>query len=144
MGNDHHNIYEKIGNLFYSIATGQHIRPLEVGQLKSLTRKNWFRNLTDSFVCLDVYEFEKGLFFEDHSHDIIHDVTFARLRNFKNVLITSHQAFLTSEAIEEIAKTTIGNLDCWQDGIRCENELTFDIRENDSKNKSESKVAHSL
>ncbi|MBA4055209.1 MAG: hydroxyacid dehydrogenase [Marivirga sp.] len=94
--------------------------------------------------CLDVYEFEKGLFFEDHSHDIIHDVTFARLRNFKNVLITSHQAFLTSDAIEEIAKTTIGNLDCWQDGIPYKNELTFDVPETGSKkSKPQIKVIHS-
>ncbi|MBA4055208.1 MAG: hypothetical protein C0490_10885 [Marivirga sp.] len=50
MENDHRNIYEQIGNLFYSIATGQHIRPLEVGHLKSLIRKNWFRGLTDSFI----------------------------------------------------------------------------------------------
>lgn len=73
--------------------------------------------------CLDVYEFEKGLFFDDHSNDIIHDVTFARLRSFKNVLITCHQGFLTSEAIKQIAETTIDNLDCFQNSRPCRNEL---------------------
>lgn len=75
--------------------------------------------------CLDVYEFEKGLFFEDHSNAIIHDVNFARLRSFTNVLITAHQAFLTTDAIREIAGTTIENLNCWQNGSPCENELTI-------------------
>ncbi|MBT1699268.1 2-hydroxyacid dehydrogenase [Fulvivirgaceae bacterium PWU4] len=74
--------------------------------------------------CLDVYEFEKGLFFEDHSGDIIHDANFVRLRSFKNVLITAHQGFLTTDAIKEIAETTINNLDCWQNGVPCKNELT--------------------
>lgn len=75
--------------------------------------------------CLDVYEFEKGLFFEDHSNDIIRDPMFARLKNFKNVLVTSHQAFLTSDAIDQIASTTISNLDCWEDKRPCANELTL-------------------
>lgn len=73
--------------------------------------------------CLDVYEFEKGLFFEDHRSDVIHDINFARLRNFNNVIITSHQGFLTADAINEIAHTTIANLDAWQHGLRCRNEL---------------------
>jgi D-lactate dehydrogenase len=74
--------------------------------------------------CLDVYEFEKGLFFEDHRKSIIHDVNFARLRSFNNVLITSHQGFLTEEAITEIAQTTIENLNCWSNNLPCKNELT--------------------
>jgi D-lactate dehydrogenase len=89
--------------------------------------------------CLDVYEFEKGLFFEDHRSDIVHDVTFVRLRSFKNVLMTSHQGFLTTDAIKGIAETTVGNLDAWQDGSRCRNELTAD-----SKNKTESRTLLSL
>lgn len=91
--------------------------------------------------CLDVYEFEKGLFFEDHSNDIIHDVTFARLRSFKNVIITAHQGFLTSDAIEQIAKTTISNLDCWQNGLPCRNELSTDIK---PKTKTEPKTVLSI
>jgi D-lactate dehydrogenase len=74
--------------------------------------------------CLDVYEFEKGLFFEDHRKDIIRDVNFTRLRSFINVIITSHQGFLTTDAIHEIATTTIANLDAWQMDGSCQNELT--------------------
>ncbi|MEO5603717.1 MAG: 2-hydroxyacid dehydrogenase [Cyclobacteriaceae bacterium] len=77
--------------------------------------------------CLDVYEFEKGLFFNDHRNDIIHDEVFTQLRSFKNVLITGHQGFLTTDAIKEIAETTIRNLDCWQNGIRSLNELTSNV-----------------
>jgi D-lactate dehydrogenase len=75
--------------------------------------------------CLDVYEFEKGLFFEDHRNDIIHDVSFLRLRSFKNVLITAHQGFLTDDAINQIAETTIRNIDCFQSGLPCQNELAI-------------------
>ncbi|MBT1686444.1 2-hydroxyacid dehydrogenase [Dawidia soli] len=75
------------------------------------------------YLGLDVYEEEKGLFFEDHSEDILQDDTIARLLTFKNVLITSHQAFLTHEALQKISETTIHNLDCWQNGIKSEFEL---------------------
>jgi D-lactate dehydrogenase len=84
--------------------------------------------------CLDVYEFEKGLFFENHTNDIIHDVTFARLRSFKNVLMTSHQGFLTSDAIKQIAETTIANLDALRNGLPWRNELTVGVN---PKSKSE-------
>lgn len=73
--------------------------------------------------CLDVYEFEKGLFFEDHTNDILRDVTYARLKNFKNVLITSHQGFLTEDAVNQIAGTTIANLDCFEQKLPCVNEI---------------------
>ncbi len=74
-------------------------------------------------VCLDVYENEKGLFFEDHREDVLKDPLFARLRSFKNVLITGHQAFLTNEAIAGIAKVTLANLDAWNEDRRSPNEL---------------------
>lgn len=73
--------------------------------------------------CLDVYENEKGLFFNDHRNDILHDQLFCRLRSFKNVIITAHQAFLTQDAIESIAATTIANLDALERGVPCDNEL---------------------
>jgi D-lactate dehydrogenase len=72
---------------------------------------------------LDVYEEEEGLFFEDHSEDILQDDTIARLMTFRNVLITSHQAFLTDTALKNIAATTIHNLDCFEKGNTCENEV---------------------
>jgi D-lactate dehydrogenase len=72
---------------------------------------------------LDVYEHEKGLFFYDHSKELLQDELFARLLSFKNVLITGHQAFLTETALKNIADTTINNLDCWQKNLPSENEL---------------------
>jgi len=61
-------------------------------------------------VALDVYEEEEGIFFEDLSGGVLHDDDLARLLTFPNVLITSHQAFLTGEALSEIARTTVANI----------------------------------
>lgn len=72
---------------------------------------------------IDVYEFEKGLFFHDHRQDKI-DELFEELRHFKNVLVTGHQAFLTETALQNIADTTAYNLDCFEKGIPCKNELS--------------------
>jgi D-lactate dehydrogenase len=72
---------------------------------------------------MDVYEEEEGLFFEDHSQDILQDDVIARLMTFRNVLITSHQAFLTKTALQNIAATTIHNLDCFAKGFVSGNEL---------------------
>ena len=75
------------------------------------------------YLGLDVYEEERGLFFEDHSGDILQDDVIARLMTFPNVLITSHQAFLTDTALHNIAETTMYNLDCFEKDIECKNEL---------------------
>ena len=63
-------------------------------------------------VGLDVYEREEELFFEDHreSGKVHEDQTFARLLALPNVIVTGHQAFLTEEALENIATTTLSNL----------------------------------
>ena len=61
-------------------------------------------------VALDVYEEEEGIFFEDLSGQVLHDDELARLLTFPNVLITSHQAFLTREALSDIARTTVENV----------------------------------
>ena len=74
---------------------------------------------------MDVYEEEEGLFFEDHSDDILQDDVIARLMTFNNVLITSHQAFLTDTALTNIAETTIYNLDCFERQILSGNEVTI-------------------
>ncbi len=75
--------------------------------------------------CLDVYEEENDVFFEDFSGHIIADDVLARLITMPNVLVTSHQAFLTEEALESIADTTIDNiLKMTGDGI-CQNELCY-------------------
>jgi D-lactate dehydrogenase len=64
-------------------------------------------------VALDVYEEEEGIFFEDHSNHLLQDDVLSRLLTFPNVLITSHQAFLTREALSEIARVTAENLACF-------------------------------
>ena len=60
--------------------------------------------------CLDVYEEEGDLFYEDRSEAIIEDDTLVRLIAMPNVIVTSHQAFLTKEALDNIAATTVENL----------------------------------
>ena len=67
-------------------------------------------------VGLDVYEEEEGIFFEDLSGQILHDDELARLLTFPNVLITAHQAFLTREALAEIARVTVANLTAFATG----------------------------
>ena len=74
-------------------------------------------------LALDVYEEEAELFFEDRSAEILGDDVFARLLTFPNVLITAHQAFLTREALDAIAATTLDNLDCLAAGRTCPNRL---------------------
>ena len=61
-------------------------------------------------VALDVYEEEEGIFFEDLSGQVLQDDELSRLLTFPNVLITSHQAFLTHEALSEIARVTTQNV----------------------------------
>lgn len=60
--------------------------------------------------CLDVYEDENDIFFKDYSGHILQDDVLARLISMPNVIITSHQAFLTEEALDNIAKTTVDNI----------------------------------
>ena len=75
--------------------------------------------------CLDVYEEEADVFFEDFSGHIVEDDTLARLISMPNVIVTSHQAFLTEEALKNIAETTVDNLTrFFRDGT-CENELCY-------------------
>jgi D-lactate dehydrogenase len=67
-------------------------------------------------VALDVYEEEEGIFFEDHSGEILEDDELSRLLGFPNVLITAHQGFLTHEALSEIARVTTANLVRFDEG----------------------------
>ncbi|OON41163.1 2-hydroxyacid dehydrogenase [Izhakiella australiensis] len=73
---------------------------------------------------MDVYENERDLFFEDKSNDVIQDDVFRRLSACHNVLFTGHQAFLTSDALINIAQVTLENLACLARGDSCSNELT--------------------
>ena len=73
--------------------------------------------------CLDVYEEESDLFFEDFSGHILEDDILARLISMPNVIVTSHQAFLTAEALENIAETTLSNVKEIMGTGKCENEI---------------------
>jgi len=77
-------------------------------------------------VALDVYEEEDEYFFEDRSNEIISNDELSRLLTFPNVLITSHQAFFTTEATRAIAETTLNNLkDCMEGKTNPTNTLTL-------------------
>lgn len=74
---------------------------------------------------LDVYEEEAEFFFEDHSEKGITDATLALLSAMPNVIITSHQAFLTEEALSNIAKVTFENMDAFFAGSSLVNEVQY-------------------
>ena len=74
---------------------------------------------------LDVYEEEENYFFEDYSNEIMEDDELARLLSLPNVLITSHQAFFTREATQEIARTTIENIAAFARGEPLDNEVRY-------------------
>lgn len=82
------------------IKTEDALKALESGQI--------------GYLGLDVYENEKGFFFFDHQHSGKRDPLLERLMEHPNVIVTPHQAFLTREAVEEIAVQTIHVLDLWQ------------------------------
>jgi len=73
---------------------------------------------------LDVYEEEGDYFFEDHSNIVMDDDILARLLSFNNVIVTSHQAFFTKEAMKSIAVTTLQNIQDFVDGKALVNEVT--------------------
>ena len=75
--------------------------------------------------CLDVYEEESDLFFEDNSGHILEDDVLARLISMPNVIVTSHQAFLTEEALSNIAETTVNNIVEMIATGSCPNELCY-------------------
>lgn len=74
-------------------------------------------------VGLDVYEEEDGVFFEDRSNEIVEDEALARLTTFPNVLITSHQGFFTTEAMQAISIETLENAYALENGLPLENEV---------------------
>ena len=72
---------------------------------------------------LDVYEEEGEYFYEDKSDKIIDDDVLARLLSFNNVIVTSHQAFFTKEALHNIAETTLQNIE----DLRCHRPLVYEV-----------------
>jgi D-lactate dehydrogenase len=75
--------------------------------------------------CLDVYEEESDLFFDDRSGHILRDEVLARLLSMPNVIVTSHQAFLTREALANIAETTVSNIRAYFNDSELENEICY-------------------
>ncbi len=75
--------------------------------------------------CLDVYEEESNVFFHDYSNHIVNDDTLARLISMPNVIVTSHQAFLTNEALTNIADTTLDNVREFFEKDTCTNEVCY-------------------
>lgn len=75
--------------------------------------------------CLDVYEEESDVFFRDFSGHIMSDDVLARLISMPNVIVTSHQAFLTEEALDNIAETTVNNIASFFGEGLCDNELCY-------------------
>lgn len=74
-------------------------------------------------VALDVYEEEENYFFEDKSNQVIEDDILGRLLSFYNVLITSHQAYFTKEAVDAITVTTLNNIRDFVEGKPLVNEV---------------------
>lgn len=91
------------------VETGAAIEALKSGKLGALG--------------IDVYEDEEGIFFEDLSNAIVADDRLMRLTTFPNTLVTSHQAFFTREAMENIARVTVGNIDQFERTGSCDNAL---------------------
>jgi D-lactate dehydrogenase len=89
---------------------------------------------------LDVYEEEAEIFFEDYSNEIIHDDILHLLVSMPNVLLTSHQAFLTKEALKNITETTIQNLDDFFKDKPLENEVCYCMNSNNAQKDCGDKV----
>ncbi len=76
--------------------------------------------------CLDVYEEESDFFFRDMSDKVMRDRTLALLLSLPNVIVSSHQAFLTDEALEEIARVTLENIRAYEQGGPVQNEVVME------------------
>lgn len=74
---------------------------------------------------LDVYEEEENYFFKDLSNQVLDDDMLIRLINFPNVILTSHQGFLTTEALSNIALTTLANISEFEKGLPLTNEVVL-------------------
>lgn len=101
-----------------SIEKMQHgVMLINTGRGALVNTKDLLNALKDGKIAYygaDVYENEKNLFFKNHQDDLQKDEILQELLKRPNVIITPHQAFLTTEALQEIAEKTIKNLDFWQ------------------------------
>ena len=86
---------------------------------------NGIKNHKIGAACLDVYEEESNVFYHDFSGHIVEDDLLARLISMPNVIVTSHQGFLTDEALNNIAETTVSNIVSFTEKGTSENELCY-------------------
>lgn len=105
----------KEGVMIINTSRGALINTVDV--IKGLTSKKV------GYLGIDVYEQEENLFFEDLSESIIQDDLILRLNSFPNVLITSHQAYFTKEAMDEITTTTLENIAAFEKNLELKNEV---------------------
>ncbi|MCS7012146.1 MAG: 2-hydroxyacid dehydrogenase [Chloroherpetonaceae bacterium] len=95
------------------------------GLVKTEAALDGLRSGKIGYLGLDVYEEEKGLFFYDRSSYVLQDEILAQLLSFPNVIVTSHQGFLTDTALRNIADTTFETIDAWACGKESPNELVM-------------------
>lgn len=106
-----------------------HVMIINTSRGALIDTEDVIKNLKDKkigYLGIDVYEQEEEIFFEDRSEQIIEDDTLIRLISFPNVLITSHQAFLTQEALTEIAQTVLQNVRDFEDEKPLDNEIKIE------------------
>ena len=99
---------------------------INTGRGALINTKDAIKALKDEklgYLGIDVYEQETNIFFRDLSESIMQDEVFARLMTFPNVLVTAHQAFFTSEALEQIATVTLKNLSDFENNLPLVNEV---------------------
>ena len=99
---------------------------INTGRGKLIDTKSLIKGLKSKkigFAGLDVYEEEEEYFFEDMSDFVMNDDMLARLLSFNNVIVTSHQAFFTKEALSNIAQTTLENIKDFVEGKPLLNEV---------------------
>lgn len=75
--------------------------------------------------ALDVYDEERDYFYEDFSEKMLRDETMTQLLSMPNVIITSHQGYMTNEALKNIAEVTLGNIDDYFNKRKCKNEVAY-------------------
>lgn len=101
---------------------------INTGRGKLINSRHLIEGLVDrkvGFAGLDVYEEESEYFYEDRSNDVMEDDVLARLLSFNNVIVTSHQAFFTKEAMTNIATTTMENISVFFNENKLQNEVEY-------------------
>lgn len=101
---------------------------INTGRGKLIHTKHLIEGLVSrkvGYAGLDVYEEEGAYFYEDKSDEVMTDDVLARLLSFNNVIVTSHQAFFTYEAMANIAHTTMDNILDFSEGKELKNEVVY-------------------